>query len=59
MNFLKSTLTVAAFLCTATLFAQPPSFDEDVSDENTAALPGIAIAAAAGIALCYKAKKKS
>ncbi len=56
---MKSIFFIAAFLCTAIMFAQtPPGFDEDVNDENTAALPGIAIAVAAGVALCFYNKKE-
>jgi hypothetical protein len=53
MKNLRTTLVVGMLLCGTALYAQP-SFDTDVDDVEQAPIPGLAIAAAVGIAIGVK-----
>ena len=59
MKKTRQILLIGSFLTTGVLFAQgPPGFDEDVNDANAAPIPGIALAAAVGVALGFKFLRK-
>ncbi|WP_041497229.1 hypothetical protein [Nonlabens marinus] len=54
MKLQRNIICFAAILFSATLSAQPP-FDEGVDDVPAAAIPGIALVIAVGLAFGFKA----
>ena len=60
MKNYKKILFIGAFLTAGMMYAQPPGFDPDVDDVGppAAPIPGLAIAALAGVAIGFKALKK-
>jgi len=58
MKTVKHLLFIIAFLIIGTVNAQPPTFETDVEDAPAAALPGIAFAVVAALAIGFKSVQK-